>query len=146
MSGHLLSSQKLARAFATVILELPASRRPAAARACARVLQRQRRLHDAPEILDAFEEIVLQQQGKKRAKISSPDALSAGAVRTLETLLRAFLKTDVAARVVVQPRLLAGFRVEVGDLLIDASLHGVLSRLRNEIRSWSPTLMSSAHG
>lgn len=132
-----LSATTIARAFAQFLVAVPAERRAEALRACARFLQRERRLHDSSEILDALDEVLLAREGKQRATVATADRLSRAETRRIEAVLSALLGTPVVARVAERPHLLAGFRADLGGLRVDASLRGVLSRLRTEMRARS---------
>lgn len=132
-----LSATTIARAFAHFLGEVPAGRHSQALRACARFLQREHRLHDASEILDALDEVLLARHGMRRATVAVAERLSGGETRRIEDALRMILGAPVVARVSEAPYLLAGFRADVGDLRVDASLRGVLSRLRAEMRALS---------
>lgn len=135
MTTHYLSARTLGAAFAEVLADVPPAQLPAAVAACARLLQRQRLLHQAPRVLDALDETLLAKQSLQRARVMSATSLPATATAQVERALTTIVGQPVQARVSVQPALLAGFRAEVGDLLVDASLRGVLSRMRARVRS-----------
>ena len=130
-----VSSQALGRALADLLGPLPRRAQPVAVRACARFLQRQRRLHEAPAILRALDASLLARDGKRRAALVSAETLHASAVRAIERQLTVLVGASVQARTSVHQGLLAGFRADVGDTTVDASLRGLLHRLRGCLRT-----------
>lgn len=130
-----VSNRTVARAFAQFLSTVPSEKRFVAIRACARYLQLKRRLHDAEGILQALDAEMLAQKGKRRVVVAAADPLSRADARAVEERLGALLDAHVTVRGEERPHLLAGFRAEVDGLLVDASLRGVLSRLRSRIRS-----------
>lgn len=131
----------IGRAFAAVLADVTAAARPGAIRACARYLARVRHLHEAPEILAVTERELLAKQGRTLARVQSADDLSPVERTTVERHLQALLGMPVTGHLSVRPSLLAGFRAEVDGQMVDASLRGVLSRLRAELRAWTPHLL-----
>lgn len=130
-----VSLRIVARAFAEVLERCPPAQRPQAVAACAKLLERQRLLHRAPRILELLDEELLARQGVRRAAVATADALEALDVARIERALQSVRGAPVAARVTTRPQLLAGFRAEVGDLLVDASVQGALARVRAQLRS-----------
>lgn len=88
-----------------------------------------------PGMEQAFEEIMLQQQGVVRAEVTSArplgEAERAGIERQLETRLGRKLQT----RYRTDPELVGGFIARVGDQVYDGSIRGRLHRLRHALVS-----------
>lgn len=139
MRAHRLSYRVIARAFAEVLSDVPAVRRPAALRACARFLERRGLLHRAPVLLALLDEELLHRAGRRRASVVTAEALTPDAREPIERFLRQLVGEPVALRVTVDTRVLAGFRADVGDLFVDASLRGQLQRLRSTLRRAHPS-------
>jgi F-type H+-transporting ATPase subunit delta len=133
MKGH-ASLRAVARAFAEVLTATPGSQRARALAACARYLQQQRLLHRSPAVLELLDEGLLARAGIRRANVRSADPLSAAESGALERVLGSLVGGPVTARVAVRPALLAGFRAEVGGLLVDASVRGALARIRARVQ------------
>lgn len=126
--------RKVAQAFAEVLLGVLGTKRAPAFAVCARYLERQRLLYQAPRILQLLDEELLARRGRRRAAVASAVPLGPSGVRALEETLAVRVGAPVTARVTAQPSLLAGFRADVGDLFFDASLQGALSRFRARLR------------
>lgn len=133
-------------AFAEVLTSASSGELPAALRSCARYLERHRLLHRSPQILEVLDAALLARQSYRRAVVAAADELPPSAVDEIERVLSHAVADRVRARVRVQPDLLAGFRAEIGDLYVDASLRGVLSRLRATFRQHTTYLPTTRTG
>jgi F-type H+-transporting ATPase subunit delta len=96
---------------------------------------RRGRVEDLPRIAAEFQRLDNARQGITLATATSaaplsPDEIQAVVAR-LETLTGGRVELDVA----VDPSLLGGIVVRVGDRLIDGSVRGRLERLRNQLVS-----------
>lgn len=128
-----LSPKQVAAAFAAVLSEVSERDRPAAIAACARFLARKRLLHAADAVLDALDEALLAREGNARAEVAAATEVPPADVHAIEMALVRAVGSPVRARVRVRPALLAGFRADVRGLRVDASLQGVLARLRARV-------------
>jgi F-type H+-transporting ATPase subunit delta len=87
------------------------------------------RLAILPHIVDAFEKLKAEQEGVQEATITSAfpvaDAQQSELVQALETRFGRKIK----ANVVVDPQLIGGVKVELGDEVFDASVRGRLQAM-----------------
>ena len=94
-----------------------------------KLLVEYRRLTVMPDIAAAFDELKAQDEGVLEAEITAAsqpsDADIAGVVKRLE----AKFGKKVEASVKVDPELLGGIKIVVGDTVIDASVRGQLQQL-----------------
>lgn len=88
-----------------------------------------RRLEALPEIQALFEELKLQDEGMVEAKISSAFPLDDAQRSQVVNLLSARLQRKINATVTVDPDLIGGIKVEVGDKVWDASVRGKLQTM-----------------
>ncbi len=106
---------------------------PPAVRSLLVLLLERRRIELLPAIARAYGEIVDRRAGIKKAKITTPIELG---VADREALVRRFEKASglkLKATFLVDPSLLGGARVQIGDHLIDASLAARLHELAAEL-------------
>jgi F-type H+-transporting ATPase subunit delta len=93
------------------------------------------RVHLLPEIEQTFEEILRQRQGLAEAVVTSAVELSekqkAGLVQTLERLSG----KKIQAKYALEPRLLGGAVVRVGDTIYDGSVRNRLNQLHAQLAS-----------
>jgi F-type H+-transporting ATPase subunit delta len=71
--------------------------------------------------------------GRVRAVVTVSDRLSADAERSLTEKLGAILKKEVRIAVSVDPNILGGLVVRIGDTVFDASLDGQLRSLHKSV-------------
>jgi F-type H+-transporting ATPase subunit delta len=81
------------------------------------------------EIRDHFEDLRLQDEGKVDAKISSAFPMDDAQRDQLVKLLSTRFKRKINATVTVDPELIGGVKVEVGDKVWDASVRGKLQSM-----------------
>lgn len=91
------------------------------------------RLALLPGMEQAFERLLLEQQGVVRAEVASARALSAGERAALEAGLARRLGRQLDTRYRTDPELVGGFVARVGDQVFDGSLRGRLQRLRQHL-------------
>jgi F-type H+-transporting ATPase subunit delta len=93
------------------------------------------RVHLLPEIEQTFEEVLRQRQGVAEAEVTSAVELSerqkAGLVQTLERLSG----KKIQAKYALEPRLLGGAVVRVGDTVYDGSVRNQLNQLHAQLAS-----------
>lgn len=87
------------------------------------------RLALLPEIAGIFEELKAQDEGTLEAEITAAVALDESQVKTLVAQLQARFGKRVEARVNVDPDIIGGIKIVVGDTVIDASVRGRLQEL-----------------
>jgi F-type H+-transporting ATPase subunit delta len=97
------------------------------------VLADHQRIHLRPEIVTAFQEVVRQRQGIAEAEISSAVELSAAQKAEFASTLERITGQRVEARYSLEPALLGGAVVRVGDTIYDGSLRNRLNALRTRL-------------
>jgi F-type H+-transporting ATPase subunit delta len=94
------------------------------------VIADHQRTHILPEIITAFQEVVRQRQGIAEAEISSAVELSAAQKAEFARTLERITGKRVEAQYSLEPSLLGGAVVRVGDTIYDGSLRNRLNGLR----------------
>jgi F-type H+-transporting ATPase subunit delta len=96
---------------------------------------RRGRIEQLPRVAAEFVRLDNRRQGITTATATAAAELTPDEVRTLTTRLEQFTGGRVELDVSVDPSLLGGLVVRVGDRLIDGSVRGRLERLRNQLVS-----------
>ncbi|WP_035054845.1 F0F1 ATP synthase subunit delta [Andreprevotia chitinilytica] len=86
-------------------------------------------------VSELFEALKAAEEGEVEAVIESAFPLDDAQKNTLASQLSAQLHRKVAAEVTVNPDLIGGVKVTVGDLVIDASVKGKLAALATSLKS-----------
>lgn len=94
------------------------------------VIADHRRTHIVPEIVAAFEDVVRQRQGIAEAEVSSAFELSAAQKKRLSQTLERVTGKKIEARFTLDPSLLGGAVVRVGDTIYDGSVRNSLKEMR----------------
>lgn len=92
------------------------------------------RLAVLPEIRDAFEQLRAAEEGVVEAKVATAFPLNDGQLKNLMGMLEAKFGRKIHADVVVDPELIGGVTVEVGDEVFDASVRGRLQALASTLK------------
>lgn len=94
------------------------------------VMSDNQRVHLLPEIVGTFEQVLEQRQGVAEAQVTSPleltDVQKISLVRTLERVSG----KKIQARYSLDPALLGGVLVRIGDMIYDGSVRNRLHQLR----------------
>jgi len=98
------------------------------------VIDHQRALF-LPEIVAAFQEVIRQRQGITEARISSAVELNAPQKAEMKSTLERLTGKRVEATFSLEPELLGGAVVRVGDTVYDGSLRSRLNELRTRLAS-----------
>ena len=93
------------------------------------------RTHFLPEIVAAFQQVIRQRQGITEAQVSSAVELNAPQKAELESTLERLTGKRVEAKFSLEPELLGGAVVRVGDTVYDGSLRSRLNELRARLAS-----------
>lgn len=99
------------------------------------LLLRRGRIDESPRVVTEFRRLDDARQGVVQAPVTSAAALTPDEIRALTTRLEGSTGGRIVLDVVVDPSLLGGIVVRVGDRLIDGSVRGRLERLRNRLTS-----------
>ncbi len=99
------------------------------ARNLIQLLVHNRRLSVVAEIRDLYEQLKLEDEGKVDAKISSAFPMEEAQRNQVVSLLSTRFKRKINATVTVDPDLIGGIKVEVGDKVWDASVRGRLQTM-----------------
>ena len=100
-----------------------------------RLLLKRGRIEDLPRVAAEFRRLDDDRQGITHATATSATELTQGEVRQLTARLEQSTGGRIALDFEVDPSLLGGLVVRVGDRLIDGSVRGRLERLRNQLIS-----------
>jgi len=93
------------------------------------------RTHVLPEMIIAFQEAIRQREGITEAQISSAVELNATQKAEMESTLERMTGKRVEAKFSLEPQLLGGAVVRVGDTVYDGSLRSRLNELRARLAS-----------
>ena len=97
------------------------------------VIADNQRTHLLPEIAASFEEVLRQRQGIAEAEVSSAVPLSNKQKATLLQNLQSVTGKKIQANYSLDPALLGGAVVRIGDTIYDGSVRNQLNRLRDRL-------------
>mgnify|MGYP003449220937 len=100
-----------------------------------RLLVDNERLQVLPEIRDLYVELKNGQEGVKEADIASAFPLDDATLKNLVAELEARFQCRIQATVSLDPELIGGVRIAVGDQVIDASVRGKLAAMATALQS-----------
>ena len=112
-----------------LLLAICGERIDGVARNLIQLLVHNRRLSVLAEIRELFEQLKLADEGKVDAKISSAFPMEDAQRQLVVDLLSSRFKGKINATVTVDPDLIGGIKVEVGDKVWDASVRGRLQTM-----------------
>ena len=99
----------------------------------ARLLAQRGRFETLPAIAAEYTRLLNRRRGIVEAIVTSAQPLSADETKALRARVEAMTGSGVDLRAEVDPALIGGLTVRVGDQLLDASLRGRLERLRHQL-------------
>jgi F-type H+-transporting ATPase subunit delta len=91
------------------------------------------RMHIFPEIVDSFVEVVRERQGIAEAEISSAIELSAAQKAEFAFTLERMTGQRIEAKYSLDPSLLGGAVVRIGDAIYDGSVRNRLNEMRSKL-------------
>ena len=94
------------------------------------IIADRQRMHALPGIVTAFQEVIRQRRGIAEAEISSPAELSTAQKKEFQKTLEQLTGKRVEAKYSLDPALLGGAIVRIGDTIYDGSLRSRLNGLR----------------
>lgn len=100
-----------------------------------RLMTENKRLAALPEIVRLFEEMKAAQEGRLEARITSAFPLDDAQMHALVAKLEAKFGQKVTAEQAVDPALIGGVIIQVGDEVMDASVRGRLSDMAATLKA-----------
>jgi F-type H+-transporting ATPase subunit delta len=100
-----------------------------------RLLVDNERLQVLPEIRELYVELKNGQEGVQEADIASAFPLDDATLKNLVAELETRFKCRIQATVSLDPELIGGVRIAVGDQVIDASVRGKLASMATALQS-----------
>ncbi|THF60170.1 F0F1 ATP synthase subunit delta [Pseudothauera rhizosphaerae] len=100
-----------------------------------RVLVANERLQLLPEIRDLFVQLKNEHEGVQEAQIASAFPLDDATLANLKSDLEARFKSRLDIQVSIDPELIGGVRIAVGDEVIDASVRGKLANMAAALKN-----------
>jgi F-type H+-transporting ATPase subunit delta len=94
-----------------------------------------RRFTLLPKIAELFELMKAAEEGSVEAQIDSAFELAAEQLDELKAILSVKFKRNVTAHVRIEPELIGGVRITIGDDVVDASVRGKLASLTASLTS-----------
>jgi F-type H+-transporting ATPase subunit delta len=94
------------------------------------VIADHQRTHILPEIVASFQDVIRQRQGIAEAEISSAIELSAAQKKRFAQTLERLTGKKIEAKYSLDPALLGGAIVRVGDTIYDGSVRSSLNEMR----------------
>lgn len=98
-----------------------------------RFLNSKRRLEVLAPVAVVFHRMVMDEQGILESDIISAQPLSTEQVEKISTRLKARFGKEIQTRVHVDPNLIGGFKIHVGDTVYDHSIKNQLEAIRQNI-------------
>ncbi len=97
------------------------------------VLADHRRTNLIPEVIAAFNEVIRQRQGVAETEVFSAIELSAGQKKEMAATLTKLTGKKIEAKYALDPALLGGAVVRIGDTIYDGSLRSRLNEMRTRL-------------
>ena len=97
------------------------------------LIARRGRLAILPRVADEFKRLVDREHGIVVANVTSAQPLEPADLAAIAERVQAMAGVRVEVQAAVDPELIGGLTVRVGDRLIDASVRGRLARLRDSL-------------
>jgi F-type H+-transporting ATPase subunit delta len=116
-----------------MILEIGGEQFSGEAENLVRLLVENSRLVIAPQIAALFEERKNAERGVLEVELVSAYAIDEDQKQALAETLKAKLGSDINMTTSEDPELIGGMRIRAGDLVIDGSVQGQLTKLANEL-------------
>ncbi len=98
-----------------------------------RLLARRGRFESLPAVAAEFTRLLNRRNGVVEAVVTSAAPLTAAETDAISARVTAMTGSGVNLRTEIDPTLIGGLTLKVGDQLLDASVRGRLERLRNQL-------------
>jgi len=132
--SELIASPKLEKSqMAELMLDIAGARLSDEGQNLVRLLVENGRLSVLPEISGIFEARKAGYQGALDVQVTSAFALTPAEKKQLAEALQRKLGREIRITSEKDPRLIGGIRVRAGDMVIDGSVSGQLTKLANEL-------------
>lgn len=96
------------------------------------ILQRRKRLRILREIIDSYRLMAEESRGEKRAEVTVARELDPATKQKIESMIAAnYGAKSVALTVKVDPAIIGGITIRVGDTLVDGSVSSILDDFRS---------------
>ena len=93
------------------------------------------RIEVLPEVSEMFEQLKARHDGVLEAKVTSAFSMSDAQLKDLVADLEARFKRKIEAKLSIDPELIGGVKVEVGDEVLDASVRAKLEAMAVALKS-----------
>lgn len=131
---HLLSNPSVAAAARIEVLErILADDVSGPPRNLLALMIRRGRFEQLPAVIREFGRLYRQREGIVEATVTSAGGLDAAELTALRLRLEALIGAHIELEQAVDPAVIGGVMVRVGDQLIDGSVRGRLERLRTDL-------------
>jgi len=97
------------------------------------LLLRKKRLTEYATIVTAFETLVEQAMGVQRANVVSAVPLTKKETASVQAALEGYTKKKIRLTIEVDPQLLGGALVRIGDRVVDRSVRTLLQRIEEQL-------------
>jgi len=124
-----------AKQLGDLMLEIGRNRFSEDGRKFLNMLAENNRVSILPQISYLFEQLKAQHDGVLEATIVSAFDMSNSQLKNLVSALERKFERRIEAKVQVDPGLIGGVKVEIGDEILDASIRGKLDAMANALKS-----------
>lgn len=128
-----ISPKNYARLLYEIIIDQDQSEIPAEIKKFITLLKKNHHLSFLQQIIQLFDRYYQEQQGELEAEVTTVKLLTEEEKRNLATILSRITNRKTIIKESLDPTLLGGVKVKVGDRLIDGSVQGRLSGLKNKM-------------
>ncbi len=118
----------------TLLLSICGDKLNVEGKAFVRVLSQAHRVSLLPDILELFNSLKDDADGVTRAHVASAFPIDDAQANTLKTALEKRFGKRIDMTVSVDPALIGGVKITVGDTVIDGSVQGELQAMANHLR------------
>lgn len=124
-----------AKQLGEIFIEIGKGKFNSEARNLVMLLAENKRIFILPQISQLFEQLKGHHEGVLEAKIVSAFAMESKQLKKLVDDLEQKFKRKIDAQVSVDPELIGGVKVEIGDEILDASVRGKLEAMAIALKS-----------
>jgi len=103
------------------------------------VLNNKGRLNHLQQIATAYDQLVQEAMGRVEVDVFTPVAIDADSIQTIKSKVQKLLGKEPVLHSYVEPAMLGGVKLRIGDQLIDGSVQTKLRRLSEAIQRGGST-------